>query len=171
VLLHKHLTLQKPYNSPLFILHPGKLFPIRIDIGGTKALFMATVVSVVASPSVSSSSGSSSSYSAAPAASSPSAVVQNTSVRVRQSGAPGDVVSVSRASTLLSAVEQQLKRTPATAINQVLSSAATDIFAQAQAENDPNQAKVLENLATRLQVAASSGSAGLPPYSLAALLG
>jgi hypothetical protein len=81
------------------------------------------------------------------------------------------VVYVSRASTLLSAVEQELKQTPATAINQVLSSAATSILAQAQAEHDPNQAKVLENLATRLQVAASSGSSGLPPYSLASLLG
>jgi hypothetical protein len=72
---------------------------------------------------------------------------------------------------LLSAVEQQLKKTPATAVKQVLSSAATDILAQAQVENDPYQAKVLENLATRLQVAASSGSSGLPPYSLASLLG
>jgi hypothetical protein len=81
------------------------------------------------------------------------------------------VAFVSRASTLLSQVEQQLKKTPQAAVNQVLSSAATDILAQAQAENDPNQAKVLENLATRLQVAASSGSSALPPYSLSSLLG
>jgi hypothetical protein len=83
----------------------------------------------------------------------------------------GDVAYVSRASTLLSQIEQQLKKTPPAGVNQVLSSAATDILAQAQAENDPSQAKVLENLATRLQVAASSGCSALPPYSLSSLLG
>jgi hypothetical protein len=86
-------------------------------------------------------------------------------------GAPGDIVYVSRASALLSQVEQQLKKTPPTEVTQVLSSAATDILAQAQAENDPTQAKVLENLAARLQVAANSGSSLLPPYSLTSLLG
>jgi hypothetical protein len=134
---------------------------------------MATV-SVVAPAHVSSVSSSvhSSSHNAtsAPAAISISET-HNAPVRPRQTVGPGDVVYVSRASTLLSAVEQELKQTPATSINQVLSSAATSILAQAQAENDPNQAKVLENLATRLQVAASSGSSGLPPYSLASLLG
>ena len=135
---------------------------------------MATSPSVVASidfSSFSSSFLSSSSHSApsASAASSPSGV---TSAPVSAGPSGGsDVVFVSRATTLLNAVEQELKQTPATAINRVLSSAANSILAQAQAENDPNQAKVLENLATRLQVAANTGSSGLPPYSLASLLG
>jgi hypothetical protein len=133
---------------------------------------MATVASVVATTNLAfvAPSAPSSSNSHASAATSVDAT-HNAPVRARQTGGPGDVVYVSRASTLLSAVEQELKKTPATAINQVLSSAATSIFAQAQAENDPNQAMVLENLAARLQVAASSGSSGLPPYSLASLLG
>jgi hypothetical protein len=127
---------------------------------------MAAVIGIPVSRSISpavSSGGS-------PA--SPSATEVHTApAHARQPGAPGDVAYVSRASTLLSQVEQQLKKTPQAAVNQVLSSAATDILAQAQAENDPNQAKVLENLATRLQVAASSGSSALPPYSLSSLLG
>jgi hypothetical protein len=127
---------------------------------------MAAVVGVLASRSISSpvSSGG------APASESASEM-HNAPTHARQPGALGDVAYVSRASTLLSQVEQQLKKTPQAAVNQVLSSAATDILAQAQAENDPNQAKVLENLATRLQVAASSGSSALPPYSLSSLLG
>jgi hypothetical protein len=127
---------------------------------------MATVIGVpvsrIVSPSVSSEGTL-----ASPSASE----VHTTPTHARQPGALGDVAYVSRASTLLSQVEQQLKKTPQAAVNQVLSSAATDILAQAQAENDPNQAKVLENLATRLQVAASSGSSALPPYSLSSLLG
>jgi hypothetical protein len=126
---------------------------------------MAAVVDVLASSAISTSI----STSGAPA-SAPATEVQHAASQSRPSGASGDVVYVSRASTLLSQIEQQLRKTPATAVNQVLSSAATDIFAQAQVENDPNQAKVLENLATRLQVVANSGPSGLPPYSLVSLL-
>jgi hypothetical protein len=127
---------------------------------------MAAVIGVPVSRSISPSVSSE----GAPA--SPSATeVHIAPTHARQTGVPGDAVYVSRASTLLSQVEQQLKKTPQAAVNQVLSSAATDILAQAQAENDPNQARVLENLAARLQVAASSGSSALPPYSLSSLLG
>ncbi|HMF75706.1 MAG TPA: hypothetical protein VK604_08610 [Bryobacteraceae bacterium] len=103
----------------------------------------------------------------------PTPVIQSPSPSVphRPTVSAGDVAYVSRASTLLSQVEHQLRRTPATGVNQVLSGAATDILAQAQAEHDPMQAQVLENLAARLQVAANSGPSALPPYSLALLLG
>jgi hypothetical protein len=127
---------------------------------------MAAAVSVITS-SASSLSTQSSGVSA------PDSVTeaQNAPTHGPQTGVGSDLVSFSRASTLLSQVEQQLKKTPQTSVTQVLNNAATNILAQAQSEHDPHQAKILENLATRLQVAASSGVSALPPYSLTSLLG
>jgi hypothetical protein len=69
-----------------------------------------------------------------------------------------DDVNVSIAFILLSELEQQLKHTPEAAVGQALSNTASQILAHAEAENDPAQSQALENLASRLKLAALAGT-------------
>ena len=130
---------------------------------------VGTVTTYIGSSTPSYSGTLSTAYSTA-ARVSPVQTVKTTQSPARSLAHP-DTVDLSQISKVLGQIELQLQRVSSTEFNQVLSSAADSVWAQAQQEDDSAQAEALANLASRLQVAAnSSGLSALPPDLVAALI-
>jgi hypothetical protein len=91
---------------------------------------------------------------------------------VSRGSASADSITLSRIATLLGQIQQQLETAKPEDLTQVLSSSADYIQAAAQQASNSTEGNFLENLATRLQVAANfPGISALPPVTLSSLFG
>jgi hypothetical protein len=150
--------------------------PIRIneEVAEKVMASAGTITSYIGNSAASYSGTLNASYASATKVSpiQPAKTAQTTqAAQSTHSAAHADTVDLSQLSKLVGQIELQLQGVSSTEFNQILSSAASSVYAQAQQEGDSVQAAALESLAGRLQVAANSaGLSALPLLYVASLV-